>query len=261
MANRESLMRDLIALGVQPSSVLFVHTAFSKLGPVEGGPRALIDAVLAVLGPAGTLVMPSMADDDDHPFDAARSPCRTMGIVADTFWRMPGVLRTDSPHAFAAFGPEAARITAPQPVEIPHGMDSPVGRVYALDGQVLLLGAEQDANTSLHLAENISGVRYRLRACAMVRGADGQPQRVEYDEVDHCCQGFARMDAWLEARGLQQRGPVANATARLARARDVVDTAVRELRADETAYLHAPTEACDECDQARASIPPKLTSA
>ena len=73
-----------------------------------------------------------------------------MGIVAQTFWQLPGVLRSDSPHAFAAAGPQAARITAPHPVDVPHGLDSPVGRVYELDGQVLLLGVDHTANTTIH---------------------------------------------------------------------------------------------------------------
>jgi aminoglycoside 3-N-acetyltransferase len=72
-----------------------------------------------------------------------------MGVVADTFWRLPNVLRSDSPHAFAAQGPAAALITAPHPVGVPHGLDSPVGRVYELDGQVLLLGVGHDANTTI----------------------------------------------------------------------------------------------------------------
>ena len=61
--------------------------------------------------------MPSMTADDDHPFDP-RATCIGMGIVAQTFWQLPGVLRSDSPHAFAAAGPQAARITAPHPVDV-----------------------------------------------------------------------------------------------------------------------------------------------
>ena len=67
------------------------------------------------------------------------------------------VLRSDSPHAFAARGPFAASITAPQPADIPHGIDSPVGRISVLDGQVLLLGIGHTANTTIHLAEYMSG--------------------------------------------------------------------------------------------------------
>jgi aminoglycoside 3-N-acetyltransferase len=145
------LIRQLGALGVQPGGILLVHAAFSKLGPVEGGPHGLIEALLAAVGPEGTLVMPSMADDD-IPFDRSRSPCRGVGVVADRFWRMPGVLRSDSPHAFAAHGPHAARITQPHPVDIPHGSNSPPGRVHELDGQVLLLGVGHDADTTIHVA-------------------------------------------------------------------------------------------------------------
>jgi DNA gyrase/topoisomerase IV subunit B len=41
------LIRQLGALGVQSGGILLVHAAFSKVGPVEGGPLALIEALLA----------------------------------------------------------------------------------------------------------------------------------------------------------------------------------------------------------------------
>jgi aminoglycoside 3-N-acetyltransferase len=155
------LAAQLRALGVPEGGVLLVHTSFSRIGAVENGPLGLIGALQAVLGPTGTLVMPSMTDEDDHPFDRRRTPCFGMGIVADTFWRVPNVLRSDSPHAFAAVGPQAAWITSDHPLDVPHGLNSPVGRVYELDGQVLLLGIGHDANTTIHLAEALAGVRYR----------------------------------------------------------------------------------------------------
>src|SRR3712207_5465628 len=130
------LVRQLLDLGVALGGVLLVHTSFSRVRPVEDGPLGLIAALLNSLGPRGTLVMPSMTDDDDHPFDPASTPCTGLGVVADTFWRMPHVLRSDSPHVFAAIGPQAARVTAPHPVDRPHGLDSPVGLVYELDGQI-----------------------------------------------------------------------------------------------------------------------------
>jgi aminoglycoside 3-N-acetyltransferase len=245
------LERKLAELGVEAGGVLLVHAAFSGVGPLEGGPPGLIQALLAALGKDGTLVMPSMADDDDTPFDRTQSPCRAVGIVADTFWRMPGVLRSDSPHAFAAFGPQAARITEPHPVEIPHGLESPAGRVHELDGQVLLLGVGHDADTTLHVAEAIAGVRYRQPKHATVL-ENGKAKRYEYGETDHCCANFALLDAWLGDR--QRRGKVANAEARLARSRDIVAAALTRLRENETVFLHAPGS-CRECDVARAAIP------
>ena len=251
---KSQLVRQLGMLGVAPGGVLLVHTAFSKIAPVEGGPHALIDALLAALGEHGTLVMPSMADDDDTPFDRLSMPCRAVGVVADTFWRMPGVLRSDSPHAFAAIGPQAARITSPHPVDVPHGLESPPGRVYELDGQVLLLGVGHDADTTIHVAEDIAGVRYRQPKHATVM-EDGRPKRCEYGETDHCCENFRLLDAWLEAEGRQRRGRVGNAEARRARSRDIVSAALERLRRNETVFLHE-RGSCGECDAARAGAVP-----
>ena len=203
--SQAQVAQQLLELGVEAGGVLLVHTAFSKVRPVEHGPLGLIAALRAALGPQGTLVMPSMTGDDDHPFDPRTTPCIGLGIVADSFWRLPGVLRSDSPHAFAAIGPEAVRITAPHPVDLPHGLNSPVGRVYELDGQVLLLGVGHDANTTIHLAEALADVRYRRRKYVTVL-KDRKPARVDYGEIDHCCQNFNLVDGWLEEQGLQHTG-------------------------------------------------------
>ena len=250
MPSQRELVSELRALGVQPGGVLMVHTAFSKVGPLEGGPLGLIEALRDAVGSEGTLVMPSMSDDDDQPFDPAKARCRSMGIVADTFWRLPGVRRSPSPHGFAAEGPRAEEIAADQPIEVPHGPDSPVGRVHALDGQVLLLGVGQDANTTIHLAEELAGVLYRRPGYATVLEG-GKPRRRQYTEPDHCCGGFALMDGWLQTQGRQQQGRVGRGSARLARSRHIVEAALEHLRVDPLVFLHPPgTDA--ECDAARA---------
>lgn len=247
-----TLLRQLGALGVQPGGVLLVHCAFSKVRPVEGGPLGLIAALRDALGPAGTLVMPSMTEEDDALFDPRQTDCLGMGVVADSFWRMPGVLRSDSPHAFAASGPQAEAILAPHPVAIPHCLDSPVGRVYERDGQVLLLGVDHSSNTTVHLCEYLAEVRYRRQKHTLVR-QDGQVVRVEYGEIDHCCQNFVKVEGWLDARGLQRKGTVGHAQARLMHSRDVVEVVTERLRQIETVFLH-PTGVDEECDEARANI-------
>ena len=250
--SKHELTQQILDLGIIPGSTLLVHCAFSKVKPIEGGPVELITALLAALVPGGTLVMPSMTDDDQIPFDPETSTCMEMGVVANTFWQLPHVLRSDSPHAFAALGPEAAAITKPHPLDIPHGLDSPVGRVYELEGQVLLLGVGHDANTTIHLAEFMAGVRYRQKKSIMINQAD-QVVRFNYEEIDHCCQNFNLVDEWLELQGLQQRGKVGHADARLIRSQDIVEVVVSHLRDNETIFLH-PHGVDHECDQARASL-------
>lgn len=254
MISREELVRQLRALGVEEGGVLLVHTAFSAVRPVEGGPAGLITALRDAIGPEGTLVVPSWADDDDNPFDPANAPASAdLGIVADTFWRMPGVLRSDHPFAFAAAGPHAAEIVGgPLPLP-PHGRPSPVSRVHDLDGQVLLLGVGHDADTTLHLAELTAGVPYRTaKYCTVLR--DSWPTRVDYLENDHCCQLFALADDWLRPLRLQKEGPVGHAHARLIRARDIVRVALEQMARDPLVFLHPAEAGCEECDLARSSV-------
>jgi aminoglycoside 3-N-acetyltransferase-4 len=125
--------------------------------------------------------------------------------------------------------------------------------VHDLDGQVLLLGVGHDADTTLHLAELLAGVPYRLpRYCTVLQ--DGRRVRIDYAENDHCCARFALADEWLRARDLQSEGPVGHAHARLARARDIVGVALEHLAQDPLLFLHAPSEGCVECDQARDTV-------
>lgn len=249
------LVSQLRSLGVQPGGVLLVHTSFRAVRPVEGGPAGLIAALRQALGEQGTLVMPSWTGDDETPFDPRTTPAADdLGVTAEIFRQQPGIRRSEHLFAFAAAGPDAAEILAdPLPLP-PHIPASPAGRVHELDGQVLLLGVGHDANTTLHLAELIAGVPYRVpKSVTVLR--HGRPERVEYGENDHCCQRFALADGWLRERGVQREGQVGHAHARLVRSREVVAAALERLRQDPLIFLHEPAAGCADCDAARASLP------
>jgi aminoglycoside 3-N-acetyltransferase-4 len=254
--SQAELMRQLTDLGVAPADILLVHTAFRAVGPVEGGPLGLIEALREILGSKGTLVMPSWSGNDDEPFDPSTSRAAPdLGITADLFWRLPDVRRSDHLQAFAAIGPSAEAILAdPLPLP-PHISESPVGRVHDHDGKILLLGVGHDANTTLHLAELIAQVPYRSPGyCTVLEG--GKPKRIDYGENNHCCVRFALADDWLRRVDLQSEGLVGHAQARLMRSRDLVRLAVAHLERDKLLFLHQPEEACAECDEARASLMP-----
>ncbi len=248
------IINQIQELGVKRGGVLLVHTSFRSIRPMEGGPMGLIKALLDAIGPKGTLVMPSWTGNDEEPFDPEITPASPdLGIVADIFWRLPGVQRSNHCFAFAAVGPKAAIITSdPLPLP-PHVHESPVGRVYDLDGHILLLGVGHDANTTLHLAELLAGVPYGVpRYCTMLK--EGCPVRIDYMENDHCCERFVIVDEWLRAHGLQSEGCVGHAHARLVKARDIVDIALEHLAHDPLLFLHFEREGCVECDEARKSI-------
>jgi aminoglycoside 3-N-acetyltransferase len=160
-----------------------------------------------------------------------------MGIVAETFRKQNGTLRSSHPHAsFAARGKHASVITATHPLESALGEESPLARVYDLDGSVLLLGVGHGNNSSLHLAE--TRARYpgkrRVRNGAPIL-VDGQRRWVEFEELDGDTDDFAQIGRdFAHDTGLVQQGLAGQATALLMPQRPLVDYGVRWMEEHRT---------------------------
>jgi aminoglycoside 3-N-acetyltransferase len=142
---------------------LMVHSSLSSFGHVEGGAAAVIHALMAVLTPAGTLMMPSF--NHGAPFEPsgpgyfhpAETPT-TNGAIPDRFWRMPGVARSLNPtHAFAAWGRDGQSYTANHHRTLTMGPESPLGQLLRDDGYCLLLGVGYTSNTFHHVVEMSTG--------------------------------------------------------------------------------------------------------
>jgi aminoglycoside 3-N-acetyltransferase len=245
---RESITKDLTALGVRPGSVLLVHSSVAALGWVAGGPVAVVQGLLDALGPEGTLVVPTHTPDNSDPdkwsnppvpedwwpviresmpaFDPAVTPSRWMGAVAEMVRTWPGARRSDHPvTSFAALGPAADDIVSGHRLDEGLGDSSPLGRVYHHDGDVLLLGVGHGSNTSLHLAEYRVADPPRARLGAAVRTAEGRAW-TSWEDVDLEEDDFERLGVDLDATDAVTVGPVGSAHCRLMRQRAAVDFAV-----------------------------------
>ena len=114
MADLASLVEDFRALGIRPGMSLLVHSSLRRLGPVAGGADTVIDALLSVLGPEGTLMMSAVSgnvNENQPVFDVRLTPA-TVGTLPNVFRKREGVIRSLHPiHSVAALGPKAEFFT------------------------------------------------------------------------------------------------------------------------------------------------------
>jgi len=230
---RPALVDQLQALGLPAGVPLMVHASLRRVGAIDGGADTLIDALLDVLGPRGTLVLP-LGSQDEQAFDALTSPAETdLGVLNEVFRRRRETIVNDHPAGrFGAIGPQATELLEPIPLHDYYGPGSPLAR-FSERGWVLRLGADVDTVTVTHWAEYLARLPHKRRVRRHYRRADGTEQWVDsLDDAEGIAEWphgdyFARI--WLDYREREavRRGTVGGAQAELFAAAPFVDFAVR----------------------------------
>ncbi|MEY3214608.1 MAG: aminoglycoside 3-N-acetyltransferase [Pseudomonadota bacterium] len=229
------LSDDLAALGLQPGDVVMVHASMRAVG---GRAEAVVQALLDVLGPEGTLLVyvdfePTAELPD---FDLARSPAMAdHGVFAEVVRRWPGAIRSANPGAsMVAVGGRAAWFCADHPLQYGYGPGTPLARLVEAQGKVLLLGSHLEHVTLLHHAEHLA----RLPNKRVVRARytlGGEPVEIEeFDTSEGVVEAMPEgyfgdvMRAFIAA-GQVQAGPVGGATALWMSAEALVRFAVERM--------------------------------
>jgi aminoglycoside 3-N-acetyltransferase len=248
----ETLKNDFIALGLKKGDRVIVHTSLSKIGWISGGPVAYIDALLEVIGPSGTIVMPTQTGDNSHPldwdnppvpkdwvqtivrtmpaFDVDKTPTRGMGRVPEVFRKYPGAIRSNHPmDSFVAWGKDAHDVVRDHVLSPAFGLDSPLGYLYLNQGKVLLTGVGYESCTALHLAECLSeSVPKRKLGTAMMQ----QGKRIwqTFSDYDYDSEDFFSLGGAYERERLIPIQAVGMAEARLVDLTDLIDFATKWMR-------------------------------
>lgn len=166
----------LRGLGIRRGGVLMVH---ASLGGTGTHPRRVLAALLDVLGPDGTLVVPAFTPENSDtsrahrrlvaglserearelragmpPYDPDRTGCPSMGTFAEWVRTVPGAVRSAHPQtSLAGLGPRAAELLADHDPHCHLGEGSPLARLYDADAQILLLRVGFEVCSAFHLAE------------------------------------------------------------------------------------------------------------
>lgn len=252
------LAQNLLDLGVRSGDLLFVHSSFKSVGPVQGGVETVVGALLDSIGATGILLMPSFNLVDRarraETWDPATTPS-TVGWLTEYFRQLPDTCRSDHySHSVAIHGPGASEIAAGHlrqegysspwdqlPWGKTYGLHSPMfrayqfrsyqfrsyqsrfyqSRFYQAEAKLLMLGVDYATSTYIHLVEVIYW--HRLRELDREAAFPALQRDV--------------LGAFWDRTGDLQRGPVGAAACRLFSIRDYVDSLLAEAERDPQLYL------------------------
>ncbi|MCM0594474.2 MAG: AAC(3) family N-acetyltransferase [Gloeotrichia echinulata DEX184] len=248
---RQTLATDLFNAGLTPGMTVIVHSSLSSLGWVCGGSVAVVQALMDVITPDGTIVMPTHSGDLSDPatweappvpsewwpiiretmpaFDPKVTPTRGMGQIVEAFRTWQNVVRSSHPAvSFAAWGKQSEKIVSHHSLDNSLGENSPLARLYDLNAWVLLLGVGYDSCTSFHLAEYRIGQKERVNRGAPIL-ENGQRVWKVYTDIEFEDDCFVEIGEALEKTGDVKFSTVGLAKIKLFSIINAVDFAVNWL--------------------------------
>ena len=256
VVTKERLVKELKALGLVPGTLLVLHSSMKSIGHVDGGPNTVIDAFLEVLGPEGTLMVPTFTYGEKHrdrPFDPETSESVT-GLITETLRKRPDAIRSVCPvHSVAAIGELALELTRDHMYNTTLGRYSPFHMAAEKGGLIMFLGCDHNSDSIIHVAESLAGVPFnyvptptKLHGRMPIRQKDGRVKEIQLTEFTGCSNVFSRVEEPLRKAGVIKDGKVGKASVQLMKGRDVLEVVVPLLR-ENPGWLLCDKPECEFC--------------
>lgn len=249
---RKTIAEDLRNLGVKEGMTVLVHSSLKSIGWISGGEVAVIQALMDVVTEEGTIIMPTQSGALGDPslwenppvpkswiniiketmpaYDERISPTRGMGKIVEVFRTFPDVIRSSHPHhSFAAWGKHKSQIINNHSIDYSLGENSPLARIYDLDGFILLIGVDYDNNTSWHLAEYRSDIRKNVQLQAPIMENKKRTWKV-FDDIDLDDEDFKEIGSEFEKHNDINIAYIGSAKSKLLSQKKSVDFATEWMK-------------------------------
>jgi aminoglycoside 3-N-acetyltransferase len=252
--SKEDLVRDLTQLGVKKGDLLNVKCSMKSIGKVQGGARTLIDALIEVVGPEGTIVTDSFIivfrekEAKNKPISDENTPSYA-GALANAMIEHPLAKRSKHPvQKFVAIGAIADELTSN------HGPNSYAYNVLRVmcsrGGKNLKIGTDEKVVGvgTTHVAIGI--LRFKqLRQVAGVYYLDdnGKKEFFERNWAGICADGLIKFIPFYEKGGaVISKGTIGQSEAKITDMRRTLEIELEILRKDPTFFMCKKKD-CIEC--------------
>ncbi|WP_162418610.1 AAC(3) family N-acetyltransferase [Cyclobacterium roseum] len=240
MNRKQRIQKDLSQLGIGEGDQVLVHASLNSLGKFPERAKIVVNALLDLLGPSGTLLMPALSYQTVTPgnpiFDLAKTPA-CVGGLAEFFRTFPGVQRSMHPtHSVCAIGKLSDYFLSGHLLDdTPCGPHSPFAKLPEVHGKILFLGCGSRPNTSMHGVEEGIKPPYLLGARVNYTLKDQIGRKMSKSYFTHDFAGFEqryeRVEGLLGSDSCQ-KGKVLQAASLLMDAQSLWEKGTLQLKKD-----------------------------
>jgi aminoglycoside N3'-acetyltransferase len=196
---KNDLVKDLIKVGVQQGDLLHLKVSMRSIGKVEGGANTLLNALLEVVGPEGTLVsdafitvFPLPLTDEQKRIIAYDHTPSYAGVFANAMLKHPDMVRSKHPiQKFAAIGKLAKELCEAHTPE--SGGYELLEKMCELDAVNLTIGKQVAGVGTTHVAIDLLKLKRNLQNIgAMYRDVNGEVKLAKVNWNGGCAHGFPK---------------------------------------------------------------------
>lgn len=244
--HKQDIKIQLEQLGIQKGMLLIVNADTLHMGYLNGGCQAVIEALMECVGYEGTIVVPTFtpqykdpACQKDKPprqqwqeirkqalpFDRKLSEPMGADPFVYQFLRNDAVLRSNHPlYSFAAWGKYAKLICDKHPLHFALGKDSPLGKIYEMNGYCILLGCEYEACTMFHMAEYQKDI-FPVKLVSAPIESNHRILWKDLLDIEQHNENFSEIGEVMEDRKIVKTAYIANSKCHFFSAREAVNLA------------------------------------
>jgi aminoglycoside 3-N-acetyltransferase len=260
----KSLSSDIRKMGIVAGDTVIIHASMKSIGPVKGGPQAVIRAFQQAVTRKGSIIMPAFSYcfekvyEQAAPFDPKKSPSQ-VGLLSETFRRMKGVVRSLHPtHSVAAWGKSAPELVEGHEKIPGLSAGSPFHRAAKRGAKLCLIGCGFTSLSLLHIAEDLAKLPFLpifnwwhagWKPSALVKSGRGV-DKIMYENIPGCSRNFGVAEDLARQRRLIREGRLGNAKVLLADASSVLNLITTRLGRQKD-FLLCPAGTCRACDERR----------
>jgi len=244
IVTKRDIIDGLKRVGLKRGANVIVHSSLKSFGRVDGGADSVVDALIETVGDKGTVMMPCFTYDwqPGQKFDWSKAQSTWTGKIPTTFGQRPGTKRGKHPlYDVAVRGPLADWIIKVND-RIPMGWGE--NKIYyqmmEKNGSVLLLGVDHNANSTIHICQELADVPYIANKKPMSRMTLDELMALPRDKQEEIIElhmstmetqkDFNRIEPVLEAAGKIRKTKIGSADVRYMYSKDLIELGTAALK-------------------------------